>query len=125
MLDEQAHTDIINEFISNLPKKDYILDYTPFSSLFTSTGKRDARKKNYTIKVAIRSLRKYDTTTNCRIMSEAYMSCHKAMVAVEDNYDDIIFMSIDLNVDGIMTIKFASASEIALNQLTSKLANNY
>ena len=34
------------------------------------------------------------------------------LLSKEETYDDIIFISIDLNIDGIATIKFASASGI-------------
>lgn len=125
MLNKQEHTDIINEFTDNFPKKNYIIDYTSFNSMFTTSGKRDARKKYFTINIAIRSLRKYDTTTNCKILGETYINCHNAMKNVEETYNDIIFMNVDINYDGIMTIKFASASECALNQLMSKTMNNY
>lgn len=125
MLNENEYINIINEFTNNFSKKDYIINYTPFKSMFTLTGKRDARKKYFTIKIAIRSFRKYSTSINCKIMSETYKNCYNVMIVAEKMYNDIIFTSADISYDGIMIIKFTAASECALTQLASRTISNY
>lgn len=56
-------------------------------------------------------------------MGDAFSMCASIMKETEEEHGDITFNQVHYNGEGIIQIKFCSASEMALRELTSNVGS--
>lgn len=118
-MEEVIYNNIIKLFKSKFKSREYIVDVDSYDAYFTKSGERDKRKKYFRLGIGLKSLRKFDTLENTRILGDAFTKCSEVMGAIEENHPEITFNECTYNGGGILELKFCSVTEVALRELTA------